>query len=163
MSTSNKISQLELFEEALKGLTSKEDDEVDIIFRSQYLLYRSLWVLNLKHLRPTQVSGKLKTRQDPSGKPYILIPKRFLISRASTQFVSANYSQCDEIPNSIDYNMAQSEEAHQQGYDIRAACERQWLGKTFRLPRNRCNRRRSAHQINGTTKKTRYKLEWRNI
>ena len=31
MSTSNKMSQLELFEEALKGLTPKEDDEVDVI------------------------------------------------------------------------------------------------------------------------------------
>ena len=163
MSTSNKMSQLELFEEALKGLTPKEDDEVEHIPPIAESAVSESMSTHPETSAPYESEGSVEAKTRPIRKQYILIPKRFLISRANTHFVSANHQKCDEIPDPLDYNMAQSEEAHQQRYDIRAACERQWLGKTFRLPRNRCSRRRSAHQINGTTKKTRYKLEWRNI
>ena len=159
MSTSNKISQLDLFEEALKGLTPKEDDEVELIPPIAESAVSESMSTQPETCVPYKSEESVEAKARPIGKQYILIPKRFLISRANTQFVSANYQQCDEIPDPLDYNMAQSEEAHQQRYDIRAACERQWLGKTFRLPRNRCNRIRSAQQTNGPNKKTSYKIE----
>ena len=117
MSTSNTISLLELFEEVLKGLTPKEDDEVDVIPPIAESTVSESMSTQPETSAPYKSEGTVEAKARPIGKQYILIPKRFLISRASTQFVSANHQKCDEIPDPLDYNMAQSEEAHQQRYD----------------------------------------------
>ena len=97
------------------------------------------------------------------AKQHILIPKRVLLSHASTQFVSVKYRSCDEIPNTLQYNVAKSQEIQQHIYINTATCEKQWLDKIFRPAHNRCSRKRSAPQTNRPTKKTRYQFKWKNI
>ena len=84
MSTSNKISQLELFEEALKGLTPKEDDEVELIPPIVESAVPESMSTQPETSAPYKSEGTVEAKSRPIRKQYILIPKRFLISRAST-------------------------------------------------------------------------------
>ena len=182
MNSSNGKSQLELFEEALRGLTPKDDDDIQPA--------------------PTSTSSESKERETdqpaldqhvdtsdterrPSSKRYYLITRSSLSklrSRlATSQSVSVIGKATTTAPNNLssvictniqgfspnwqsgnqyDCDIGQFGATQEQRFDLRAACEREWSGRTFRPPRKR---RRISEPAEQRGRKRKYKLVWTNL
>ena len=153
----NGKSQLELFEEALRGLTPKDDDDTppapsstsseskerekdqpaldqhvdtsDTERRSSSKRYYLITQSSLSKLR-----SRLVTSQSVSVIAKATITAQNKLSSAictNIQGFSPNW----QSGNQYDCDIGQFGAAQEQRYDLRAACERELLGRTFRLPR----------------------------
>ena len=182
MNSSNGKSQLELFEEALKGLTSKDDDHIP---QGPTSTSSESKESQRNQPAPDQHVETHNTECKPSSKRYFLVTRSSLSklrsSLATSKSVSVigkatitaqsnlssvtctntqGFSPNWQSSNQYDCENEQQGATQEQRYDLKAACEREWLGRTFRPPRKR---RRITKPADQRGRKRKYKLVWNNL